>query len=76
MTFVDNRLSTLEKEMPAAPQDINMCNSVGMKWFMFSITEDMQRALEKERKKRMLSSIPETTRVIIGEYLAAAHSET
>jgi hypothetical protein len=37
---------------------------------MLSITEEMERALEKERKKRMLSSIPETARVIIGEYLA------
>jgi len=41
-----------------------------MKRFMLSITDDMEKALEKERKKRMLSSIPETARVIIGEYLA------
>jgi len=37
---------------------------------MLSITEEMERALEKERKKRMLGSIPETARVVIGEYLA------
>ncbi|MGA8903608.1 MAG: hypothetical protein WB661_01225 [Candidatus Bathyarchaeia archaeon] len=43
---------------------------MGMKRFMLSITEEMQVALEKERKKRMLGSIPETARVIIGEYLA------
>jgi hypothetical protein len=41
-----------------------------MKRFTLSISEEMERALEKERKKRMLDSIPETARVIIGEYLA------
>jgi len=39
-----------------------------MKRFMLSITEEMEQALETERKKRMLGSIPETARVIIGEY--------
>jgi len=39
-----------------------------MKRFMLSITEEMEQALEKERKIRMLGSIPETARVIIGEY--------
>jgi len=43
---------------------------MAMKRFMLSITEEMEKALEKERNKRMLSSIPETVRVIIGEYLA------
>lgn len=43
---------------------------MGMKRFMLSITEEMEKALDRERKKRMLSSIPETARVIIGEYLA------
>ena len=38
--------------------------------FMLSITEEMERSLEKERKKRMLGTIPETARVILGEYLA------
>jgi hypothetical protein len=42
-----------------------------MKRFMLSITDEMEKALERERKKRMLSSIPETARVVIGEYLAA-----
>jgi hypothetical protein len=76
MTFVNNRLSTLEKEMPTTPQDINRCNSVGMKRFMLSITEDMEKALEKERKKQMLGSIPETARVIIGEYLAQKQADS
>jgi hypothetical protein len=31
-----------------------------MKRFMLSITEDMEKALEKERKKHMLGSTPET----------------
>jgi hypothetical protein len=29
----------------------------------------MEKALEKERKKRMLGSIPETAKAILGEYL-------
>jgi len=41
-----------------------------MKRFMLSITEDMEKALERERKARMLPSIPEAVRVILGEYLA------
>jgi hypothetical protein len=40
-----------------------------MKRFMLSITEDMERALERERKKRMLDSIPETVRMILSENL-------
>jgi len=43
---------------------------MAMKRFMLSITEEMERALERERKKRMLGTIPETARVILGEYLA------
>jgi len=38
---------------------------------MLSITDEMEQALETERKKRMLGSIPETARVIIGEYLSS-----
>jgi hypothetical protein len=43
---------------------------MGMKRFMLSITEEMEKALEKERKRRMLGTIPETARVVLGEYLA------
>jgi hypothetical protein len=43
---------------------------MAMKRFMLSITDEMEKALERERKKRMLGSIPETARAIIGEYLA------
>jgi hypothetical protein len=41
-----------------------------MQRFTLSISEEMARALKKERKKRMLDPIPETARVIISEYLA------
>jgi hypothetical protein len=41
-----------------------------MKRFMLSITEEMETALEFERKRRMLGSIPETVRAILGESLA------
>jgi len=41
-----------------------------MRRFTLSVSEEMERALEKERKKRLLDSVPETARVIISEYLA------
>jgi len=41
-----------------------------MKKYNVAITEQMETALEKERKKRMLDSIPETIRYIVSEYLA------
>jgi hypothetical protein len=39
-----------------------------MRRFTLSISEEMEKALEKERKRRLLDSIPETARVIISEY--------
>jgi metal-responsive CopG/Arc/MetJ family transcriptional regulator len=41
-----------------------------MKKIMVSMTQEMVDALEKERKKRKLSSIPEVVRQILGEYLS------
>jgi hypothetical protein len=41
-----------------------------MKKYNVAITTEMETALEKERKKRMLDSIPETIRYIVSEYLA------
>jgi hypothetical protein len=42
-------------------------------WYMhkvgLAITEDMYQALEKEKKRRQLASIPELVRVLIGESL-------
>lgn len=40
-----------------------------MKRLMVSVPEEMQKALEKERKERMLETVPETIRVILSEYL-------
>jgi hypothetical protein len=36
---------------------------------MVSIPEEMEKVLEKERKERMLETLPETIRVILSEYL-------
>ena len=47
---------------------------MAMKRFMLSITEDMEKALERERKRRMLGSIPETVKVILGGYLARSEN--
>jgi len=43
---------------------------MAMKRFMLSMTSEMEKALEQERKKRLLDSIPETVRVILSEYLS------
>jgi hypothetical protein len=41
-----------------------------LKRYMLSITEEMEKKLEGERKKRLLDSIPETARMILSEYLS------
>ena len=41
-----------------------------MKKYNVAMTEEMERRLEVERKKRALDSIPETVRYILSEYLA------
>jgi Arc/MetJ-type ribon-helix-helix transcriptional regulator len=43
---------------------------MAMKKVTVAMTEEMVRDLEEERKKRRLSSVAETARVIIGEYLS------
>ena len=35
---------------------------------MVSVTKEMKEALERERKSRLLDSLPETMRVILSEY--------
>jgi transcriptional regulator of met regulon len=41
---------------------------LAMKKIMLALPEEMLRILEKERKERYLQTIPETIRVILGEY--------
>ncbi len=43
-----------------------------MKKYNVAMTEEMEKRLEVERKKRALDSIPETIRYILSEYLAKA----
>ena len=40
-----------------------------MKKIMLAIPEEMVKVLEKERKERLLDTVPETIRVILSEYL-------
>jgi len=40
-----------------------------MKRILVSVPEEMEKALEKEKRERMLETIPETIRVILSEYL-------
>jgi metal-responsive CopG/Arc/MetJ family transcriptional regulator len=41
-----------------------------MKRYMISVSEEMAKRLEEERKKRLLDSVPETIRVLLSEYLS------
>ena len=41
-----------------------------MKRYTVAMTEEMEKKLEIERKKRLLDSIPETIRVILSEHLS------
>lgn len=40
-----------------------------MKKIMVSLPDDMVKVLEKERKERLLETVPETIRVILSEFL-------
>ncbi len=40
-----------------------------MKKIMLAIPDEMVKVLEKERKERLLDTVPETIRVILSEYL-------
>ena len=42
-----------------------------MKRYNVAMTEEMERKLEAERKRRLLDSIPETIRMILSEYFAS-----
>ena len=44
---------------------------MAMKKVMVSMTVEMIEALEKERKKRKLDSLPETIRVILSNYISS-----
>jgi len=41
-----------------------------MKRYMISISEELEKKIEQERKKRMLETVPETIRVLLSEYLS------
>ncbi len=40
-----------------------------MKKYMVSVPREMEKELEKQRKERLLETVPETIRVILSEYL-------
>jgi hypothetical protein len=37
---------------------------------MISISEELEKKIEQERKKRMLETVPETIRVLLSEHLS------
>jgi hypothetical protein len=47
---------------------IGIDQQMAMKKIMLALPEEMLKVLEKERKERYLQTIPETIRVILGEY--------
>jgi len=42
---------------------------MAMKRILVSVPFEMEKVLERERKDRMLETVPETIRVILSEYL-------
>lgn len=46
---------------------------MAQKKVMVSMSEDMVKALDVERKARKLETIPETVRSILGEYFKVKH---
>lgn len=42
---------------------------MAMKKIMLALPDEMVKVLEKERKERLLETIPETIRVILSDYL-------
>lgn len=45
-----------------------------MKKYNVSVSDEMEKKLESERKKRLLDSIPETIRMILSEYFSSKSS--
>ena len=45
-----------------------------MRKIMVSMTDDMLKALEQEKKARKLDSVPETVRSVLGEYFKVKSS--
>ena len=50
------------------------CN-MAMQRIMLSVSDDMVKALEAERKARKLETTPEAVRAILGEYFKQKESE-
>lgn len=48
---------------------IDIIRYMVMKRILVSVPEDMEKALEKERKERLLETVAETVRVILSEHL-------
>ncbi len=46
-----------------------------MKKYNVSIGEELEKEIEKERKRRYLDTIPETMRVILSEHMAEKKKE-
>ncbi len=49
--------------------------SMAMKKVTVAMTKEMYEDLEKERRRRRLSSVAETARAVLGEYLAKSQPE-
>lgn len=47
---------------------------MAMKKVMVALPDEMVKALEKERRERLLETIPETIRVILSDYLRSKTS--
>ena len=49
-------------------ESIGSEHELAMQKVMVSISDEMMKALEQERKARKLETVPETVRSVLGEY--------
>ena len=61
-----------EKAYKAFYRHVWMAINAMMKKYTLAITEEMEKKLEAERKKRLLDSIPETVRVILSDFFSSS----
>jgi putative heme iron utilization protein len=54
--------------------DTYRCPNMPMKKIMLALPDEMVKVIEKERKDRLLPSVPETIRVILSDYLRSKAS--
>ena len=58
------------------PSFLRRMNELFNKRYAVTVTQEMHKMLDEERKRRFLDSIPETIRTILSEYLSSTRRAT